>query len=72
MSSPACHQITLAKNGIAHVQRCTQCECISLHIGATTLRVDPQALEALWGVLGDAAGALHAQKSASRTIRGVA
>jgi hypothetical protein len=72
MSSATCRHVTLAKNSIAHVQRCTECDCVSLHIGPTTLRVDPHALEALWAVLGEACAALHAQKQADRCVRGVA
>ncbi len=61
MASPTCHQVTLAKNGVAHVQRCTECDCVSIHLGPVTVRVDPHGLEALWSVLGEAAAELHAE-----------
>lgn len=61
---PTCHHVTLARNGIAHVQQCTECECVSIHLGPTTVRIDAMALEALWAVLGEAAATLHAQRTA--------
>lgn len=57
---PACHLVTLARNGVAHVQKCTECGCVSLHLGATTVRLDARALEALATLLGEAAVTLHA------------
>lgn len=58
-----CHHVTLAKNGVAHVQQCTDCECVSIHLGPMTLRIDAMGLEALWAVLGEAAAKLHAQRA---------
>lgn len=72
MSSNTCHQVTLAKHAIAQVQRCTHCECISVHVGPTTLRLDAHALESLWLALGEAVAALHLPKDAERRVRGVA
>ena len=72
MSSPACRHVTLAKNAAAHVQRCTECGCISIHIGPTTLRVDATVLEALGAVLGEAATSLCAERRLEMTFRGVA
>ena len=64
MHAPPCHPVTLARNDIAHVQQCAACECVSIHLGTTTVRVDPLALEALWAVLGEAAATLYAQRNA--------
>ena len=72
MSRSTCRQITLAKNGVAHVECCTECDCISLHIGSTTLRVDANGLEALWALLGEAASSLHARKQAEGPVGGLA
>lgn len=58
----ACRHETLAANGIALVQRCTECGCVSIHLGPTTVRLDESALEALSVVLGEATAELHAQK----------
>ena len=69
MQGPKCRPVTLAKNGVAHVQRCTECDCVSLHIGPTTLRIDAQVLEKLWSVLGEATASLHAQKQGARPFQ---
>lgn len=49
-----CRLITLAKNQVAHVQRCAQCGAIALHLGPVTLRFDEGALESVWAVVGQA------------------
>lgn len=59
-----CHHVTLATNRIAHVQQCTECECVSIHLGPTTVRLDATGLEALWSVLGEAVAALYARQMA--------
>lgn len=64
-----CHHMTLAQNSIAHVQQCTECECVSIHLGATTVRIDPVALEALWVVLREAAATLHAKRLSELDVR---
>lgn len=61
----ACHHVTLAKNGVAHVQQCIECECVSIHLGPATVRIDAQALEAVWVVLGEAVAKLHAPQTAA-------
>ncbi|MDI1435796.1 hypothetical protein [Polyangium sorediatum] len=73
MLAPTCHHVTLAKNDIAHVQQCTECECVSIHLGTTTVRIDALALEELWAVLGEAAATLYAQRNAKLgALRGFA
>lgn len=69
-----CHHVTLARNGIAHVQQCTKCGCVSVHLGATTVRFDAGALEALSAVLGEAAATIHAEQTIQifATQKGVA
>lgn len=57
----ACHHVTLAKNPVAHVQRCTECGCVCVHLGAVTVRLDAPCLEALCAVLGEAVTELHLQ-----------
>lgn len=57
-----CALVTLANGPIAHVQHCPQCGVVSVHLGATTVRLEPAAYEALWGTLGQAL----------RVLRGVA
>ncbi|MBL9037437.1 MAG: hypothetical protein JNG84_02875 [Archangium sp.] len=51
MSSKVCHLETLANNGVAHVQRCTDCGGVTIHIGPVSLRLDTAGLEALSSVL---------------------
>lgn len=69
-----CQPITLARNGIAHVQQCTECGCVSIHLGATTVRLDACGLEALWAVLGEATATLQVDKTARlfSTRKGIA
>lgn len=56
-----CHHVTLAKNPVAHVQRCTECGCVCIHLGAVTFRLDAPCLEALCAVLGEAVAELQVQ-----------
>jgi hypothetical protein len=65
----SCHQVTIAQNSIAHVQCCNHCDCVSVHIGSITLRMDANALEALWAALGEAASALHAKRLLSTHVQ---
>ncbi|WP_437729173.1 hypothetical protein [Sorangium sp. So ce861] len=68
MSNPkSCRQETLAHNDVAHVQRCSDCGGISIHLGPVTVRLDAASLEALWAVLGEAAAALYARRIAERS-----
>lgn len=58
-----CHLVTLARNEVAEVQQCTQCSCLSIHIGPTTMRIDSSALDALAKVLGEASLANQAAQT---------
>ena len=49
-----CRLVTLARNNVAHVQRCTHCGAIAVHLGPVTLRFDQGALESVWSLLGQA------------------
>jgi hypothetical protein len=61
-SANTCHHVTLAKNGVAHIQRCTECGCVSVHLGPVTVRLDAEALEALGTVVGEAQVELHVRR----------
>lgn len=61
-SATICRHHTLSRNSVAHVQRCTECACVSVHIGPVTLRLDENSLEKLWIALGEASAKLHAQR----------
>lgn len=63
VSPKVCRHEVLASNGVAQVQRCLDCDCVSIHMGPLTFRLDPGSLEGLWAVLGDAAMALHARRT---------
>jgi hypothetical protein len=49
-----CAPITLAQGPIANIQHCPRCGVISIHLGHTSIRLEPAAYEALWGTLGHA------------------
>lgn len=59
MEPRSCRFHTLAQGPAATVQQCLDCGTLSLHIGPTTLRLDPATAEALWATLGEALHALH-------------
>ena len=59
-----CQLHTLAKNHVAHVQRCSKCSALSVHVGPLTLRFDAAALESLWNVIGQALMQLHEEVEA--------
>jgi hypothetical protein len=59
-----CNLYTLAKSNVAHVQCCSHCGALSLHLGPITLRFDAAALESLWNVIGQAL--MHAHDDAER------
>ena len=61
MPKPCTHE-TLAHNAVAHVQRCAECACVSIHIGPMTVRLDEGGLETLWAALGEACTALQQKK----------
>ena len=50
----SCRLVTLARNHVAHVQRCEHCASLALHLGPVTLRFDQGALESVWYLLGQA------------------
>lgn len=73
MSNRSCRHETLARNSVAHVQRCEDCGNISIHMGPVTVRFSEASFEALWDALGEATMVLRAEKQANRLVaRGVA
>lgn len=59
-----CHHRTLARNSVAHIQRCDDCGCVAIHLGPVSVRLDEAAAEGLWIVLGEALQNLHASHAA--------
>lgn len=53
-----CRHETLAAGPCAQIQRCKECGTLSIHIGATTVRLAPEACESLWATLSEALMAL--------------
>ena len=45
VSPKVCRHEVLASNGVAQVQRCLDCDCVSIHVGPLTFRLDPNSLE---------------------------
>jgi hypothetical protein len=59
MSSRPCVHDTLAAGPIGRVELCRGCGCVSLHVGPTTLRLEPQAFQQLVDTLRSASAALE-------------
>ncbi len=62
MSDPmkVCHHRTLARNSVAHIQRCEECGCVTIHMGPVSVRLDEGSAEGLWVVLSEALSSMHA------------
>lgn len=58
-----CHAETLARNEVAHVQRCPDCGGLSVHVGPVTVRLDESMLRSLLGVLGEATVQLQQRRA---------
>ncbi|MFZ5441304.1 MAG: hypothetical protein ACOZQL_14950 [Myxococcota bacterium] len=54
-----CHYETLARSELAHVQRCSECGGLTVHLGPVSVRLDERTLRSLLGVLGEAAAQLE-------------
>lgn len=61
MTDPnACNRHLLAHNHVARVEECSDCGCISIHVGPISLRLDASSFEALTVALVEGAGAHRA------------
>jgi hypothetical protein len=58
-SAKTCCNETLAAGPMAHIQRCRDCGTVAIHLGATTVRLAPEACESLWATLTEALTELH-------------
>lgn len=56
--SEKCAHEVLASGPIARVELCARCDVVSVHLGPTTIRLEPGAVESLWATLGEALGAM--------------
>lgn len=59
---PTCRCESLAQNGAAQVQRCLDCGCITVHMGAVSVRMDEAGLEVLHAVICTASARLAARQ----------
>lgn len=59
MSKRCTHHEVLATGPICQIERCRDCKCISIHLGATTVRMEESALAAVWATLEEALTNLH-------------
>jgi hypothetical protein len=59
-----CRHHSLAQGPVAQVQLCQDCGCVSMHLGATTVRMDPEALHSVWRTLGEAVAHLGRERMA--------
>jgi len=53
------HHEVLATGPICQIERCRDCKCVSIHLGATTVRMEESALASLWATLEEALTTLH-------------
>ncbi len=72
-SAKTCRPRSLVRGRVARIDLCSDCGCVSVHVGPTTLRMDEHTLRSLWLTLGEAAEALDEPGSGVRAalpIRG--
>lgn len=60
MAKRCTHHEVLATGPICQVERCRECNCVSIHLGATTVRLEEAALASMWATLGEALERLSA------------
>lgn len=58
-----CEHEHLASGPIACIERCRTCQCISIHVGATTIRMEADAMASLWATMEEALTELHSGSS---------
>jgi hypothetical protein len=68
MNRLPCFHAPLAKNSLGKMDYCASCGVVTLHVGAISLRFDPESAEALWALLADGLAALR-EKMASERMR---
>ena len=65
MNRSRCFHAPLASNGMGKVDYCAACQVVTLHVGAISLRLDPDSAEALWALLSEGLMALREETSAA-------
>jgi hypothetical protein len=59
MNRLRCFHAPLAKNGMGKMDYCAACGVVTLHIGAISLRFDPESAETVRKLLSEGLSALH-------------
>lgn len=66
MNRLRCFHMPLAKNGMGKMDYCGACGVVTLHVGAVSLRFDPESAETVWALLSDGLSALHKEMDDER------
>ena len=66
-SVATCQQRCLAHGHVAQVHGCDDCGCITVHMGPFSVRLDAEALNALWLTLGEAVERIDRERMARHT-----
>ena len=66
MNRLRCFHAPLAKNGMGKMDYCAACGVVTLHIGAISLRFDPESAETIQTLLADGLNALREEMTAER------
>ncbi|MBK9263231.1 MAG: hypothetical protein IPM54_25945 [Polyangiaceae bacterium] len=66
MNRLRCFHAPLAKNGMGKMDYCAACGVVTLHIGAISLRFDPESAETIQTLLSDGLTALREEMAAER------
>ena len=64
MNRLRCFHAPLAKNGMGKMDYCSACGVVTLHIGAISLRFDPESAEAVSALLSEGLTALSEKMTA--------
>ena len=65
MKRSTCRHIPLARNAMGKIDYCEACGVLTLHIGAISMRFDPESAESVWALLSQGLSGLHAELGAA-------
>jgi hypothetical protein len=66
MNRKRCFHAPLAKNGVGKMDYCASCGVVTLHLGAISMRFDPESAESVWALLSQGLSALREELSEER------
>lgn len=67
MNRSRCFHALLAKNSLGKLDYCASCGVVTLHIGALSMRFDPESAESLWALLSDGLMKLRTEIASERS-----